>query len=151
MAGKQKLWKAGRGKLGALSPLLGSWSTEADSPAGRVRCERTFASAIGGAFVTLSATWNTGGKGYHELAVFGIGDDGALTFWSFTSDGRRATGKRVAAPDLPAEALAFEAEMPAGLARQAYWPEADGTVTWVVEARNKSGWKRFLTHHYRRA
>ena len=29
-----KLWKKGRGKLGPLAPLLGSWIAESDTPMG---------------------------------------------------------------------------------------------------------------------
>jgi hypothetical protein len=46
------------------------------------------------------------------------------------------------------QAIAFEAKMPAGLARQIYWPNADGGFDWAVEAKSKKGWKRFTEHHY---
>ncbi len=36
-------WKSGRGALGPLQPLLGSWIAHADSPMGPVACTRTFA------------------------------------------------------------------------------------------------------------
>ncbi len=146
-----KLWKKGRGKLGPLDPLIGAWAAKADSPQGPVTCRRVFSRAAGTAVVTLDVTWDFGKTRYEEHAVFAPGDDGALAFWSFTSDGKRALGKLAAAPDLHPEAVAFEAQMPAGLARQAYWPDPDGGFRWVVESRNKKGWNRFVEHHYRQA
>jgi hypothetical protein len=49
------------------------------------------------------------------------------------------------------EAVGFEAEMPAGRARMAYWPATDGGFHWVVESRTKKGWNRFAEHRYRAA
>ncbi len=123
----------------------------ADSPQGPLTCRRAFARAAGTAVVTLDAVWEFGKTRYVELAVFAPGDDGALAFWSFTADGKRSTGRLAEAPDLHPEAIVFEAQMPAGLARQAYWPDPDGGFCWVVESRNKKGWKRFVEHHYRQA
>jgi hypothetical protein len=38
--------------------------------------------------------------------------------------------------------------MDRGLARQAYWPDAEGMgFHWVVESRTKKGWNRFVDHH----
>jgi len=51
--------------------------------------------------------------------------------------------------DLHPEAVGFEAQMPAGLARMAYWPEEDGGFVWVVESKNAKGWRRFVEHRYR--
>ena len=50
--------------------------------------------------------------------------------------------------DLHPEAVGFEAQMPAGLARFAYWPEEGGGFVFVVESRNAKGWSRFVEHHY---
>jgi hypothetical protein len=47
------------------------------------------------------------------------------------------------------EAIAFEAEMPTGLARQVYWPAEEGGFWWAVESRTRAGWNRFTLHHYR--
>ena len=51
------------------------------------------------------------------------------------------------------DAFGFHAQMPAGLARMAYWPDAaesgEGFV-WVAEAQTKKGWSRMVEHHYRR-
>ena len=144
-------WKFGRGKLGRLAPLLGAWKAEADSPMGPVHCERRFERVLDGEWVRLSAHWRIGAgaqpKLYEELTVFGPGP-GGVEFWAFASDGKRSHGREVAAPDIHPQVLAFEAEVPAGLARMLYWPDAEGGWRWAVEARNKAGWKRFSEHHY---
>lgn len=149
-----KLWKKERGKLGAFAPLLGSWLAEADSPMGPVRCHRTFESILGAKYIRLEARWEIG-KGaakrvYDELAIIGVGDDGTVGFWSFTSDGKRSEGKLADVTDLHPEAIGFEADMPAGRARMAYWPTDDG-YEWVVESKTKKGWNRFTKHSYRTA
>ena len=55
---------------------------------------------------------------------------------------------RTSAPDIHPDALCFEAEMPAGVARQVYWPNELGGFDWVVESRTKRGWNRFVLHRY---
>ena len=150
-ASRKTLWKKGRGKLGILEPLIGTWTAETDSPMGRVRCTRKFASLHGDKWVRLDAVWELGGgKRYVEHAVYGVDTNGSLKFWSFTSDGKRSEGALVEASDIHPEALAFEAEMPAGTARMVYWPEPDGSVSWVVESKTKKGWNRFTHHVYSR-
>jgi len=130
-------WKKGRGKLGRLEPLLGSWVAEADSPMGRVKCTRTFTKMPGeGKWITLVADWDFGGKHYVEQAVFGVGDDGKLSFWSFTSDGKRSIGQIADGKDIHAEAVCFEARMPAGIARMVYWPGDSGTINWGGRIKN---------------
>ena len=146
---KGRLWKKGRGKLGVLDPLLGVWEAEAVTPMGPTRCVRTFAKALNGSYVVLDAVWEFSGKQYLEHAVYGVGDEGVLTFWSFTSDGKRSTGTIADAADVHPEAVGFEARMPAGLARMVYWPAEDGGTHWAVESRTKKGWNRFTEHHYR--
>ncbi|MFO1053107.1 MAG: hypothetical protein U1F36_12915 [Planctomycetota bacterium] len=148
---KKSLWKKGRGKLGVFEPLLGTWVAESDSPMGRVKCTRSFQKILGGHYVELRANWKFGDRDYDELAVFAPGEDGAIEYWSFTSDGKRSQGKLADGSDVHEEALCFEAEMPAGLARQVYWPNEDGGVSWVVESKNKKGWNRFVTHNYHKA
>jgi hypothetical protein len=143
-------WKKGRGKLGPLEPLLGTWSATADSPQGRVRCTRSFTRVLGGHYVELTALWKFGGTVYEERALYGAGSDGKLTFWSFTSDGKRSEGRIADVRDIHPAAIGFEANMPAGVGRMAYWPDGEGGVRWVVEAKTKKGWKRFTEHHYRR-
>lgn len=151
MAKKQtKLWKSGRGKLGPLAPLLGTWYAEADSPMGAVRCTRTFAPILDGACVLLTARWEFSGKVYEEHAVYSTGDGAAIEFWSFTSDGKRSHGALADGTDVHPEAVCFEAQMPAGLARMIYWPDDDGSVRWAVESKTKKGWNRFTEHVYRR-
>ncbi len=148
-----KLWKKGRGKLGLFQPLIGRWVAEADTPMGNVRVARSLESILGGHYLELKVLWEFGspgsGKGYSEVAVIGVGIDKKVSFWSFTSDGKRSEGTMADVTDLHPEAIGFEAQMPAGLARMAYWPEPDGGYSWVVESKNAKGWKRFVHHHYR--
>lgn len=147
-----RAWKKGRDRLGPLDPLLGSWVAQAQSPMGPVRCARSFARGPGAQHVTLQARWNMGaGKKattYDELCVFGKGDTAKISFWSFTSDGKRSSGNVADATDIHPEAVGFEAQMDAGLARQVYWPDGAGGFFWAVEANRKSGWSRFTEHHY---
>jgi hypothetical protein len=185
-----KTWKKGRGKLGFLQPLLGSWKAQAETPAGPVQCTREFTEVLGGNYVELRAKWMFGaappaaaksdaksdagsaanaarlakmreamskyaGKPYEERALIGVGKDGTVTFWSFTSDGKHSSGVVADVTDLHPSAVGFQAQMDAGLARMAYWPdeEAEGEgFRWVVESMNKKkGWRRFTEHRYRRA
>ncbi|HLW67526.1 MAG TPA: hypothetical protein VKS79_19580 [Gemmataceae bacterium] len=159
-----KLWKKGRGKLGFLQPLLGAWVAHAESPMGPLRCTRSFDEVLGGAYIRLQARWGFANpeskkllpesyknRGpYEETALIGVGDKGEVCFWSFTSDGKHSQGKVADVTDLHPEAIGFEAQMPAGLARMAYWPNCEGGFIWVVEAKNAKGWRRFTEHHYRR-
>ena len=101
--------------------------------------------------MVLRASWLIPGKQYDELAVFGASAPGKLGFWSFTSDGKRSEGVRTEASEIHPECLAFEAQMPAGLARMLYWPADGEGFNWAVESRNKSGWKRFMLHRYHAA
>ena len=64
---------------------------------------------------------------------------------------KKGRGTLADVTDLHPEAVGFEAEMPAGRSRMAYWPAADGGFHWVVEAKTKTGWRRFTEHHYRAA
>jgi hypothetical protein len=187
-----KTWKKGRGKLGFLQPLLGSWKAQAETPMGPMHCTREFTEVLGGNYVELRARWTFSagpkdvakrdddakgragaaanderlakmreamskyaGKPYEERALIGVGKDGAVTFWSFTSDGKHSSGVVADVTDLHPSAIGFEAQMDAGLARMAYWPdeEAEGEgFRWVVESMNKKkGWRRFTEHRYRRA
>lgn len=147
-----KKWKKGRGKLGVLEPLLGDWIAEATSPMGAVRCRRTLAKTLRGTRIEMRVRWEFGkDRAYEELAIIGVGDDQKVSFWSFTSDGKRSEGVLADVRDVHPEAIGFMAHMPAGVARMVYWPdEADG-FRWAVESKNKKGWNRFTEHHYRRA
>ncbi len=122
---------------------------------GPVRCARQFEAVLGGHYLLLTARWEFGpkdtGQVYEERALIGVGDGGRVCFWSFTSDGKRSQGAVADVTDLHPEAVGFEADMPAGHARMAYWPAADGGFHWVVESRTKKGWRRFTEHHYRTA
>ncbi len=144
-------WKKGRGKLGLLEPLIGSWVAGSDTPMGHVKCTRTFAKHHGDKWIILDADWDFGGKHYKEHAVFGVDENGKLAFWSFTSDGKHSEGKLADGTDVHADAIAFEAQMPAGIARMVYWPGDDGNVKWAVESKTKKGWNRFTEHDYAKA
>lgn len=150
MAKTTKLWKRGRGKLGLLAPLIGTWKATSSSPMGPVSCTRTFEPILGGSYVQLTARWDFGKGAYQELAVIGVNSEGKVAFWSFTSDGKNSIGTLADVSDIHPEAVGFEARMPAGLARMAYWPDETDGFYWVVEAENKKGWKRFTEHHYER-
>jgi hypothetical protein len=143
-----RTWTPGRGKLGPLAPPLGAWVAEGDSDAGPYRCERQFDRVLGGKWIRLHATWTVPGRTYEESALFGVDSDGRVRFWSFTSDGKHSVGELSVAEDLPQPCVAFEADMPAGRARFAYWPGEGTTVQFVVESRTKRGWNRFVEHTY---
>lgn len=146
-------WKKGRGLLGPLQPLLGAWRTpagEGGTPAANMSCSRSFA-LFGKGWIALEARWEMGpDRTYVERAFFGPGDDGALGFFSFTNDGKRSVGRLADGSDVHPDAIAFEAQMPAGLARMVYWPRDDGEAGFLfaVESRTKKGWNRFLTQRF---
>jgi hypothetical protein len=146
-------WKKGRGLLGPLQPLLGEWRTIGSAgatAASTMACTRTFA-AFGKGWMALDARWQVGpGREYREMAFFGAGDDGTLGFFSFTNDGKRSAGRLGDGSDVHPQAIAFEAQMPAGLARMIYWPPEDGGpgFMFAVENRTKKGWNRFLVQQF---
>lgn len=148
-----KLWKKGRGKLGPFEPLHGRWVAEAESEMGPVLCHRVLEPILDGHYLKLTARWEFRVKEshrvYEEVALIGVGDEGKVCFWSFTSDGKRSHGVAADVTDLHPEAVGFEADMPAGRARMAYWPEEGGGFHWVVESRTKAGWRRLVDHSYR--
>lgn len=152
MAASPLIWKKGRGKLGPFKPLLGTWRHTGESEMGTVTCVRTFAPALDGAYIQLTADWVIGdpktAKRYSELCLFGPHKEHGLGFWSFTSDGKRSAGWLSAAGEVHATALCFEADMDMGRARQLYWPHPDEGFQWAVESRTKKGWNRFTAHHY---
>jgi hypothetical protein len=162
------VWKKGRGKLGFMRPLLGRWEASADSPMGPIRCTRTFQEVLGGSYIRLEARWEFSAiaskarqdpdgagrnptRAYEEIALIGAGDGGTVSFWSFTSDGKRSQGTVCDVTDLHKSALGFQAQMPAGLARMAYWPDDGDGFFWAVESKTAKGWKRFTEHHYHSA
>ncbi len=148
-------WKKGRGKMGPMAPLLGRWKAVADTQMGPVSCIRDY-QKFGDGYVRLEAEWNFKGKGaaaktYREIALFGPDKDGVLTFWSYTNDGKKSSGKLAEAPDVHPQAVCFEAQMDMGLARQVFWPDEKDGMRWRVEARTKKGWSNLAEHHYRPA
>src|SRR5438045_2984083 len=146
----QPVWKKGRGKLGILFPLLGSWHAHADAPdsqPGMIRCERTFKKTLNNAYIELTAIWHLSHSVYEERAFFGCDAEGKIRFWSFTSDGKQSSGELEDATDIHPEAIGFIAQMPAGTARQAYWPDEAQGFCWLVESQTKKGWNRFVEHH----
>ena len=150
-----KIWKKRRGKLGAFMVLHGSWVAEAESQMGPVRCHRKLEPILGSSYLRVDVRWEFGPgespRVYEELAVIGVGDDGVICFWSFTSDGKRSTGRMADVTDIHPKAIGFEADMPAGLARMAYWPAPGSGFFWAAESRTKKGWNRFVEHHYQAA
>ncbi|HEY0314194.1 MAG TPA: hypothetical protein VGC56_17100 [Allosphingosinicella sp.] len=117
-----------------------------------MRCERRFEPVLGGKWVQLSALWQTGpGSAYEETALFGRTAEGTLGFSSFTSDGKCSLGRLADGTDVDPLAVAFEAQMSAGLARMVYWPAEGEGFYFAVESRTGAGWNRFMRHHYRPA
>ena len=150
MANVDRAWKAGPGKLGRLKPLIGEWQAEGDTHFGRVKVLRRFAWILDRTAIQLDANWALpGGKSYNELAIFSTDDNGVICFWSFTSDGKHSQGKLADGSDVHPEAISFEAQMPAGLARTSYWPSDKG-FDWAVESKTAKGWNRFIKQSFER-
>ena len=148
-------WKKGRGALGPLKPLLGRWETvpaQRGEGASAIACVREF-SPFGEKALHLDARWKMGpGREYREIGFYRLNEDGKLGFLSFTNDGKSSIGTLCDARDIHADAIAFQAKMPAGTARMAYWPTDDGDgFHFAVESKTKKGWNRFFLHTYRRA
>lgn len=142
-------WKKGSGKLGIFNPLFGVWLAEAESEMGPVTCRREFKKVLDGKYIQLTAHWEYGDTTYNETTMIGVSTDKEICFWSFTSDGKQSQGTLTDVSDLHHDAVGFEAVMPAGLARQVYWPDEDGTgFYWAAEAHTKKGWRRMAEHHY---
>ena len=150
MDSRKTQWKRGRGKLGFLAPLIGTWHAMSDSPMGPVSCTRSLAFVLGNNFVRLEARWQFGDGEYQEHCLIGCDAHGSIRFWSFTSDGKRSEGDVCDVTDIHPEAIGFQATMPAGIARMAYWPDGSDGFFWAVESKTKKGWRRFTEHRYRR-
>jgi hypothetical protein len=142
------MWKKGRGKLGAFDPLIGKWQAEAKSELGPVKCTREFKRVLSGKYIQLTANWKYADSAYEELAMIGINGENEICFWSFTSDGKQSQGKLADVSDIHPMGLGFEAHLPAGIARMAYWPDEAEGFLWAVESKTKKGWNRFVEHHY---
>ena len=133
-------------KLQAFAPFLGDWVAEFRNEIGPARCERSLKPILNGRYIQLTAQWQIGPtQTYEEQCVIG---NTPVRFWSFTSDGQRSEGTIADVTDLDPTAVGFEAEMPAGRARFAYWLQ-EGGFRFVVEAKTPNGWSRFVDHHYR--
>lgn len=142
-------WKKGRGKLGLFAPLMGAWVTNVNSTdRQKPECHRSFEFTLDKKFIQLDVKWLLSNKVYQDHTLIGVNEKKEISFWSFTSDGKHSYGKLADVSDIHPEAIGFEAEMPAGLARQAYWPAEDGGFFWVVESKNKKGWNRFVQQHF---
>ena len=147
MAKKNEHWKKGRGKLGIMTPLLGSWRAEVETPVGKASCTRTFHPVLSDKYIELKARWEFSEGVYEEYAIYGF-HDGKISFWSFTSDGKKSDGTLADGSDIHPEAICFEANIPAGLARMTYWPHEKEGINFAVEAKTKKGWSRFAEHYY---
>jgi len=142
-------WKTGRGKMGFMKPLLGSWiAVVPDTPMGKVVCKRTYEEILDGKFIKLVADWDIGDgkKTYQEVAHYGVNREKTPAFWSFTSDGGTAYGEVADVTEMAEGAKGFVAEMPSGLARFGFWPsgpilplsaERPRRHTGSVEIRNR--------------
>lgn len=141
--------KKGRGKLGLFAPLLGEWITNKDSrDPKQPECHRTFKQTLDNKYIQLDVEWMLENKVYQDLTMIGLNAGKEICFWSFTSDGKNSFGQLADVSDIHPEAIGFEAEMPAGLARQAYWPAEEEGFYWVVESKTKKGWNRFVKQHF---
>jgi hypothetical protein len=130
--------------------MIGDWLAKTETPQGPARVTRSLRPALGKGWLEAEVDWSFNDSRYQERCFYGLTRDGRLAFWSFTSDGKQAHGVQVEAPDLPAGAIAFEAEIPAGTARMSFWPDAEEGFRWAVESKNRKGWHRFSEHHYHR-
>ena len=97
----------------------------------------------------MRAIWQFNNSFYEELCLIGVDSDKEVHFWSYTSDGKHSTGILADVSDLHPQAIGFQAQMEAGSARQAYWPDDENGFQWVVESSTKKGWNRFVHHHYK--
>ncbi len=152
-------WKRGRGQMGPMAPLLGRWSADADSPMGPVTCIRDY-QKFGDHYVRLDAEWRVRGKGeagktYREVCMFGpdlsLDGEKRLAFWSYSNDGKKSSGHLADGTDIHLQAICFDSQMDAGLARQVFWPDAENGFYWRVESATRKGWNRMVEHHYRPA
>ena len=143
------IWKKSRGKLGIFEPLLGDWITNKESrDYSKPKCTRKLKKTLDNKYIELKVYWYLENKIYEDMTLIGLNSSKEICFWSFTSDGKNSMGKLADVSDIHPEAIGFEAEMPAGVARQAYWPSQEGGFYWVVESKTKKGWNRFVKQHY---
>ncbi|MEZ5472996.1 MAG: hypothetical protein R3E90_14595 [Marinicella sp.] len=145
---QNKNWQKGRGKLGIFKPLLGSWVCETDTERGPLVCSRTFEPFLDNKYIKLTVIWHFVTSNYEEYCLFGVDKDQQMAFWSFTNDGKQSNGLLTDVSDIHPQAIGFAAQMPAGFARQFYWPDDQGGFYWAVESKTSKGWNRFVEHHY---
>lgn len=114
------------------------------------QCTREIKLDLDGKYIVQDIVWDLGNKEYLDHTLIGLNSDKRICFWSFTSDGKNATGTLTDVSDIHPDAIGFEAEMPAGTARQAFWPDDEEGFHWMVESKTKKGWNRFVHQHYTR-
>ncbi|TXF74876.1 hypothetical protein [Chryseobacterium sp.] len=142
-------WKKGRGKLGVFDPLIGNWiCNKGSKDRMNPECIRSYKYALGKSYIIADITWVLGDKNYEDHTIIGLDDSKIITFWSFTSDGKNSTGEFSEVSDIHELAFGFEANMPAGIARQAFWPDETEGFHWTVESKTKKGWNRFVQQHF---
>ena len=139
----------GRGLLGPLKPLIGSWVHRGEHNGQSVRVTRVY-EPWGKGWVRLTATWTLPGRDYVEFAFYGAAADGTLGFHSFTNDGKHSEGRLADGSDVHVQAVAFVAQFPAGTGRMIAWPRDDDTpgFDFAVENQTKKGWNRFLLQRF---
>ena len=142
-------WKKGRGKLGLFQGIIGNWiCNEGSKDRLNPQCSRSIQFHLDNKYIIQDIVWFLGDKRYIDHTIIGLSADKRISFWSFTSDGKNSTGVLCDVSDIHPEAVGFEAEMPAGTARQAFWPDDTTGFHWVVESKSKKGWNRFVHQHY---
>ncbi len=142
-------WKKGRGKLGVFNPLIGKWiCNKGSKDRMNPMCTREFKYDLGNNYIIQDIIWFLGEKNYEDHCVIGLDSSKAITFWSFTSDGKNSTGTLTDVSDIHKSAIGFEAKMPAGIARQIFWPDEKEGFHWAVESKTKKGWNRFVQQHF---
>jgi len=142
-------WKKGRGKLGIFDPLIGKWiCNKGSKDRMNPECTREFRYGIGNSYIIEDVVWKLGDKNYEDHTIIGVDSTKTIAFWSFTSDGKNSSGKFSDVSDIHKLAFGFEAEMPAGTARQVFWPDENEGFHSVVESKTKKGWNRFVHQHY---
>jgi len=92
MKGTKTFWKKGRGKMGVLAPLLGTWKAEAMSPMGKIRCTADVRTRTRDRYIQLRARWEFGKGAYEEIALYGI-KDGTLRSGRSRPTGRDRKGR----------------------------------------------------------
>ncbi len=143
-------WKKGRGKLGVFEPLIGSWiCNEGSKERMKPQVIRTFAYSLGKNYIMADVTWFLGDKNYEDHTIIGLDSSKIITSWSFTSDGKNSVGKLTDVSDVHESAFGFESIMPAGIARQMFWPDEKDGFNWAVESKTQKGWNRFVLLHFR--